>query len=140
MGTTHFSGPIAIGAGAFEVIGAAKTITAADNGKTFILTTDGTDGATIVLPLHAAGLWFKFMIGAVFATTNWIIDHPAGEDDTMEGAVDVADAVVDVNAAKAINFVASAENIGDWATFHSDGAIWFVDGRALTTGAITATA
>ena len=137
---THFRGPIGLGAGLVEVIGAAKTLTQDDNGKIFLLTTDGTDGATIVLPLHKSGFSVKFIVGALFATTNWIIDHNAATDDTMEGCLMVAGAVVTVDAAKAINFVASAENIGDWATFLSDGTTWFVDGNALTSGGITATA
>jgi len=139
LGNFTSDGPLAFGANVTEVIGIARVLTDADNGKTFILTTDVTDGATVTLPVHKAGFHCKFIIGALFATTNWVIDTPAADDDTMEGAIDVADAVISVDAADEINFVASAENIGDWVTFFSDGTTWFVDGRALTTAAITAT-
>ena len=140
MSATHLSGPLVLGADSIAVIGAAKTLTSDDDGMTFMLTTDGTDGATIVLPLHAAGFRVKFIIGALFATTDWVIDHNAATDDTMEGSVLVDGAHITIDAAKAVNFAAGADNIGDWASFLSDGTTWFVEGSGLTSGAITQTA
>lgn len=119
-----------------EQITAGKTLNAAqDNNKTFILG-DAAPG-TITLPaVTNAGFKCKVVVGFAI-TTNGVV--ASAEGDNMEGAIDVADAVVTVDAADQINFVATAENLGDWATFESDGAIWYVDGRALTTAAITAT-
>jgi len=57
----------------------------------------------------------------------------------MEGSMIVAGAVVDVDAADQINFVATAENIGDFVEVFSDGTYWHVFGNALTAGALTAT-
>ena len=135
MAVTHFSGPLAVGSGQVEVITAGKTLTADDNGKTFILG-DAAPG-TITLPaVTNTGFTCKVICGFAI-TSNAIV---AGSDtDKMEGAMMVASTVVDVDAADQINFVASAENIGDWATFFSDGTYWYVDGRALTTAALTAT-
>lgn len=135
MATTHFSGPLAIGSGSVETISAVKTLTANDNGKTFLL--NAAAGVTITLPSHASGLRFKFITGAAFATTNFII--AAADVDTMEGSMIVAGVVVDVAAADQINFVATAENIGDFVEVFSDGTYWHTFGNALTAGALTAT-
>jgi hypothetical protein len=136
MGTTHFSGPLAVGSGKVETITAGKTLTADDNGKVFILG-DAAPG-TITLPAVASNVGFECKVIVGFAiTSNGVV--ASAEGDNLEGAVMVANAVVTVDAADQINFVASAENIGDWASFVSDGTYWYVDGRALTSAAITAT-
>jgi hypothetical protein len=57
----------------------------------------------------------------------------------MEGAVMVASTVVTVDAADQINFVDTAENIGDRVDVISDGVLWYVSGVGLTSGSITAT-
>ena len=135
MGTTHFSGPLAVGSGQVEVITAGKTLTARDNGKTFILG-DAAPG-TITLPaVTNTGFTCKVIVG--FALTSDGVLASA-EGDNIEGSLMVASTVVDVDAADQINFVDTAENIGDWASVFSDGTYWYVDGRALTTDAITAT-
>jgi len=143
MSTTNFSGPVASsngfqsGSGSVLTPTAATTLTSADNGKTVML--NASVGFTITLPAHSAGLSFKFITGAVFATTNFVIIAPTAGLDTLEGSLIVAGAVVTVNAADQINFVATAENIGDFVTLFSDGATWHIFGNALSTGAITAT-
>jgi len=135
MGTTHFSGPLAVGSGQVEVITAGKTLTTRDNGKTFILG-DAAPG-TITLPaVTNTGFRCKVIVG--FALTSDGVLASA-EGDNIEGSLMVASTVVDVDAADQINFVDTAENIGDWASVFSDGTYWYVDGRALTTDAITAT-
>jgi hypothetical protein len=140
MAITHFSGPLGVGSGKLETVTAAKTLTMKDdNGKTFIC--NAAAGKTITLPpVTAAGFEAKFIIGAAFATDDWIIASVEG--DNMEGAMMVASTVVDVNAADIVTLgdaSAAAENIGDWVTVLSDGTYWYVDGRALTTAATTAT-
>ncbi len=137
MSTTHFSGPIAVGSGSVMTPTAAKTLVADDNGSTIML--NAAAGFTITLPAHKAGLRFKVITGAVFATTNFIIAAAAADVDTIEGSLIVAGAVVSVVAADQVNFVASAENVGDFVELFSDGTTWHVFGNALTTGAITAT-
>jgi hypothetical protein len=142
MAATHFSGPVVSengfqnGASSVETIAAATTLTAADSGKTFIMNAAG--GAAITLPAVTNTGWSgKFIVGAVFATTDWTV--VSADADAMEGAMMVASTVVNVDAATTLTFVATAENIGDWATVQSDGTYWYVDGRALTTAALTAT-
>ena len=121
--------------GAAETVAAATTLTAADNGKTIYM--KAAAGATITLPAVAAGLSFKFVVGQLFATTNWIID--SAEGDNIDGSIEVAGAVVVATAEDQINFVATADALGDHVVLHSDGTQWFVHGMAALTGGITAT-
>jgi len=126
--------------GKVEVISAAQTLTAADSGKVFIL--DAAEGKTVTLPALATGLNFKFIVGAAFATTNWIID--SAEGDNIEGIISDMGATVagiPAGAEDQINFVASAEGIGDWIELVCDYANsqWLVSGACRTNGGITAT-
>ena len=121
--------------GAAQAVAAALTLTAADNGKTIYM--KAAAGATITLPAVAAGLSFKFVVGQLFATTNWIID--SAEGDNIDGSIEVAGAVIVATAEDQINFVNSADALGDHVVLHSDGTKWFVHGMAALTGGITAT-
>ena len=141
MSETHFSGPVVSengfqnGASTVETITAGKTLTTADNGKTFILG-DAAPG-TITLPaVTNTGFTCKVICGFAITSDGVVASAEGGN---LEGALMVASTVVTVAAAGQINFVDTAENIGDWATFISDGTYWYVDGRALTTAAMTAT-
>lgn len=121
--------------GLAQTVDGALTLTSADNGKTFYL--NAAAGATITLPAVEAGLSFKFVVAATFATTNWVID--SAEGDNIDGSVEVAGAVVVAAAEDQVNFVASAEALGDHVVLHSDGVQWFVHGMAALTGGITVT-
>ncbi len=123
-----------------EVLSAAQTLTAADSGKTFIL--DAAAGKTVTLPTLAEGLNFRFVVGAAFATDNWIID--SAEGDNINGIIsDMGSTVAGVPAAgeDQINFVASAETIGDWVYLVADSSNsqWLVSGACAANGGITAT-
>ena len=118
-----------------ETLAAAQTLTAADSGKTFILS--AAAGATITLPALKAGIHFKFIIGAAFATTDWIID--SAEGDNIEGLLIVNGASVVASGEDQINFVNSAETVGDHVEFACDGTNWFVTGAGNSAGSITAT-
>ena len=137
---THFSGNVVQGAGSVEKIVAATTLTAEDSGKVLIL--DATDGATITLPAIKAGMRFKFVVGSTFANTNWIVD--SAEGDNINGIIsDMGSTVAGVPAAgeDQINFVASAETVGDWIELIADdyNSQWFVSGACSANGGITAT-
>lgn len=118
-----------------ETLTAARTLTAADSGKTFWL--DAAAGATITLPALKDGVNFKFVVADNFATTNWVID--SAEGDNIEGMIEVAGAVVVAAAEDQINFVASAEAKGDFIVLECNGTNWFVSGQAALSGGITAT-
>jgi hypothetical protein len=118
-----------------ETLAAAQTLTAADSGKTFILS--AAAGATIVLPALKSGVHFKFIIGSAFATTDWIID--SAEGDNIEGLLIVNGASVVASGEDQINFVNSAETVGDHVEFACDGTNWYVTGAGNAAGSITAT-
>jgi hypothetical protein len=137
MAATHFSGPIVVGSGNDEVVAAATTLTAKDNGKTFFL--DAAAGATITLPSGAVGMRFKFIVTSAFATSNWVVD--SAEGDNISGNLIVAGAHVAAAAEDQINFVATAESVGDWIelVWDNTNSQWIVFGVAGLTGGITAT-
>lgn len=140
IGTANGGGGFKVGGvqqnlGLAQTVTGALTLTAADNGKTLYM--DAAAGATITLPAVAAGLNFKFVVASTFATTNWVV--ASAEGDNIDGSIEVAGAVVVAGAEDQINFVASAEALGDHVVLHSDGVQWFVHGMAALTGGITAT-
>ena len=126
--------------GKVEVISAADTLTAEDSGKTLIL--DAAAGATVTLPALQEGLQFRFVVGAAFATTNWVI--ASAEGDNINGIIaDMGVTVAGVPAAgeDQINFVATAETIGDYIDLVCDysNSQWLVSGACAANGGITAT-
>lgn len=141
MAATHFSGPVVStngfqsGTGQVETVSAADTLVAADNGKDFVL--NNATGVTITLPAATAGWKARFVVGAAFATSNFVVASAEGTN--MYGTLMVIGAQVTVNGASQINFVATAETIGDWIEVWSDGTNWFVTGMGAVTGSITAT-
>ena len=110
---------------------AAKTITALENGTTFSL--NAAAGAVLTLPAPARGLKYKFVVGALFATTDWVITATGA---IMQGAIMEASTVQAVANATTINLELGAETLGDWVSLESDGTNWFVAG-ACTGAAAT---
>ena len=123
-----------------DAITGATTLTEQDNGKVFTL--DAAAGATVTLPSIKKGLRFKFVVAAAFATTNWVID--SAEGDNINGLIaDMGStpAVVLAAAEDQINFVATAESIGDYIELvcDYDNSQWIVNGMCGVNGGITAT-
>jgi len=118
-----------------ETLSADRTLAEADSGKVFFL--DNSTGETITLPSLKAGLFFKFIVADNFATDNWIID--SAEGDNIEGTIVVNGASVAAVAEDQINFVASAESLGDFIELECNGTKWFVSGTGASAGSITAT-
>lgn len=126
--------------GNIEVCTGALTLTGAESGNTYIL--DAAEGATITLPALENGLYFKFVVGAAFATSNWVID--SAEGDNINGIIaDMGSTVAGVVASgeDQVNFVAAAESIGDYVEFICDysNSQWLVNGMCAVNGGITAT-
>jgi hypothetical protein len=115
----------------------AVTLTKGDSGKTYLL--DAATGFTVTLPALAEGLNFKFFVSKAFATDNWVI--ASAEGDNISGNLVVVGAAVPAAAEDFINFVASAESIGDFVEIFADvdNSQWIVYGVGNLTGAITAT-
>jgi hypothetical protein len=118
-----------------QTLAAAATLTAADSGTTYIL--KAAEGKTITLPALKSGINFKFIVGSAFDTTDWIID--SAEGDNIEGLLIVdGDAVVAAGEDQ-INFVNSAETVGDHVELICDGTNWYVTGAGNADGSITVT-
>lgn len=116
-------------------ISAATTLTAADSETWYKL--DASAGVTVTLPALKAGLSFRFIVASSFATSNFIID--SAEGDNISGVLVVNGASVVAADEDQINFVASAETVGDFIEIWCDGTNWFVYGIGASAGSITAT-
>lgn len=133
---THLSGPIKLGAKSMLLstdvggISAAKTLTADEsNGQTYIL--DGGTGYAITLPAPTQGWRCKFIVGATFATTDFVIT--AATAGQLQGSITEAGLVQLIAAADTINLELATAVIGDWVECSSDGTSIFVAGQ--TSGA-----
>lgn len=120
-----------------EAVTGALTLTAEDSGKVLIL--KASAGAQITLPAVAtsAGFRFKFIVGQLFATTDWTVKALSN---VIEGSVLVNGAHVAGVDENTISFVASAESVGDFAELVCDGTNWYVNGSGVSAGSITLTA
>ena len=120
-----------------EKIDAAKTLVDQDGGKVFYL--NAAAGKAITLPSVAlSGFKAKFVVGALFATTNFTVKTVTGENVLFGGAI-VNSVFVATGGDNQINFVATAESIGDHIAIESDGTNWYVSGVAKNAGGITFT-
>lgn len=116
-------------------ISSDTTLTIA-NSETWYKLNNST-GKTVTLPAATAGVSFRFIVAAAFATDNFIID--SAEGDNISGVLVVNGASVVAADEDQINFVASAETIGDFIDIWSDGTNWYVYGIGNSAGSITAT-
>ena len=128
------------GGRASETITGAKTLKKTDNGKLFFL--DAAAGATVTLPALDEGLEFEFIVASSFATTNWVID--SAEGDNIYGAIadlGTSHAAVIAAAEDQVNFVASAETVGDRVKLvaNADNSQWLLTGFCAANGGITVT-
>jgi len=110
---------------AYTEISAATTLTAANSGKTYVLT--GIVGYALILPAPSEGLNYKFIVQDLFATTDWVITATGA---IMYGSVMEASTVQAVTAATTINLELAADAIGDWVMVESDGTNWYVTGAS----------
>ena len=139
---TNYSNPVLRERESVNTISAAATLTAADVGVHVL---DAAAGATVTLPsLPTEGkeLYFKFIVGAAFATTPWVIDSAEG-DNINGGIVDIGSTPAAVLAAgeDQVNFVETAESIGNWIELISDSgnSQWLLSGVCYVNGGITTT-
>ena len=112
----------------------ATTLDAADSGSTLVL--NAAAGAAITLPAVADGLKYRFVVGAAFATTNWVVTAASS---VIQGTVIVNGASVIGSNENTISFVSTAETVGDFAEIECDGTNWYVSGVAAAAGGITLT-
>jgi hypothetical protein len=119
-----------------ETLTGATTLTAEDSGKVFVL--NAAAGAQITLPAvaDAAGQNYRFIVGALFATTAWTVRAASNR---IQGGVIVNSTLVPAGDENTITFSASADTIGDFVELNCDGTNWYVFGMGTASGAITLT-
>ena len=116
-----------------ETLTAAKTLTAADSGRTYLIS--GT-GYTVTLPAPHAGFNVKFIVAAAFSTDT-VIQTPADNRDTLNGGVIVNGAIVESDATDRVTFEDDAESVGDFIEISSDGTSFFLFGNGNAASSIT---
>ena len=116
-----------------ETLTAATTLTAADSGRTYLLS--GT-GYTVTLPAPHAGFNVKFIVAAAFSTDT-VIQTPADNRDTLNGGVIVNGAIVESDATDRVTFEDGAESVGDFIEISSDGTSFFLFGNGNAASSIT---
>lgn len=114
----------------------AVALTAADSGS--IVSLNAAAGFDITLPTVAAGLYFRFIVDAAFATTNFAVKSAAAANIIYGGAI-VNSVFVQADVEDSINFVATAETIGDYVDVYGTATKWHVSGVAFAAGGITFT-
>jgi hypothetical protein len=118
-------------------ISAAKTVTTSESGTTFVL--DAAAGAAITLPALAHGLYYRFIVGATFDTTDWVIS--SAEGDNINGLLIVNGASVPAVGEDNVIFELGAESIGDSVEFFADkgNSQWIVTGSGSLASSMTTT-
>ena len=141
MAATHFSGPLAVGTGAYASVTAARTFTKEDNGITFGLNLAG--GGALTMPTaEAAGAGWKIRLRLETAiTTSWVATFAAAE---MAGNIGIVDIVTTIDGSftasgNVITFTGSADTVGDWCDIECNGTVFFVSGIANLTAGIALT-
>jgi hypothetical protein len=139
MSATHFSGPLYVGGVEVqsrtpEVVTptAATTLTAAQSGS--IVALAQAAGYAVTLPSPAAGLNYRFVVQALFATTDWVITSAAAN---MYGSIMEAGAIQAVAGATTINLELGTDTIGDYIDVYSDGVNWYVGGSTTQAASVT---
>tara|TARA_R100000654_G_scaffold1692_3_gene6194 strand:- start:1586 stop:1996 length:411 start_codon:yes stop_codon:yes gene_type:complete len=116
-----------------ETLTAATTLTAADSGRTYLIS--GT-GYTVTLPAPHAGFNVKFIVAAAFSTDT-VVQTPADNRDTLNGGVIVNGAIVESDATDRVTFEDDAESVGDFIEISSDGTSFFLFGNGNAASSIT---
>jgi hypothetical protein len=123
-----------------KTLSLATVLTAADSGTEFIL--DAAAGKIITLPALQEGVHLDFVVGALFATDNFVVKSKEGDNITgFISDMGSTPVVVVASAEDQVNFVASAETIGDHIRLVCDfkNSQWLLSGACRTNGGITAT-
>lgn len=115
-----------------------NVLTAAESGKTLVL--NSATAFVTTLPAKAAGLRFKFYVGATIVTGgNHTIVMDAADDNTIFGQAVVAGVVLLATVEGSVNLIADLTLPGDWLEFFNDGTNWYVSGQIQTASGLTFT-
>ena len=117
----------------YELVSASASLNLSDSGKVFKIS--GT-GYTLTLPAPSAGWKAKFIVSGAFST-DFVVQSPASNRDTINGGVIVNGAIVEADAVDRVTFEDDAESIGDFIEIHSDGTNYFLFGNGNAASSIT---
>ena len=117
----------------YELVSASATLNLSDSGKVFKIS--GT-GYTMTLPAPSAGWKAKFIVVAAFST-DFVVQSPSDNRDTINGGVIVNGAIVEADAVDRVTFEDDAESIGDYIEIHSDGTSYFLSGNGNAASSIS---
>lgn len=151
MASTTFSGPVTstngfignltgsvTGTATNTTLAAASTLTAAQSGTTFFLSS-ATEFAT-TLPAPAAGLTYRFIVGAAPSGASYTVVTASSANIIKGQAVNAAGVAGDTGTADdTISFVDGQAVAGDTVTVISDGTSWFAYGMCAVAAGITFT-
>lgn len=145
--STTFSGPVIstngfigsiTGLETVVTLTAASTLTAAQSGSTFFLSS-ATEFAT-TLPAPSAGLNYKFIVKAAPSGASYTIVTTSSANIIKGQAVNAAAGAGDTGTADdTISFVDGQAVAGDMVTVISDGTSWFAYGVCAVAAGITFT-
>ena len=117
----------------YELVSASASLNLSDSGKVFKIS--GT-GYTITLPAPSAGWKAKFIVVAAFST-DFVVQSPSDNRDTINGGVIVNGAIVEADAVDRVTFEDDAESVGDYIEIHSDGTSYFLWGNGNAASSIS---
>ena len=117
----------------YELVSASGSLSLSDSGKVFKIS--GT-GYTLTLPAPTAGWKAKFIVSAAFST-DFVVQSPSDNRDTINGGVIVNGAIVEADAVDRVTFEDDAESIGDHIEIHSDGTNYYLSGNGNAASSIT---
>jgi len=117
----------------YELVSASASLNLSDSGKVFKIS--GT-GYTMTLPAPSAGWKAKFIVVAAFST-DFVVQSPSDNRDTINGGVIVNGAIVEADAVDRVTFEDDAESIGDYIEIHSDGTSYFLSGNGNAASSIS---
>lgn len=139
--TTHFSGPVLSGGVELQSVlqeivtpSAAATLTVAQSGAVISLTAAAGYAVTLPAVASSTGVHYRFVVGVVHATTDWVITSVAAD---IYGTVDELSTVEAVAGATTINLELATATIGDWYDLYSDGTNWYINGHAAQAASVT---
>lgn len=116
------------------------TVLAADSGKTHIIL-EQTSSITLNLPVIAAGLYYKFIMGgvateaqnwAIVATTPSFFNGGVVWGDLNAGAASDELGVVYGNGTSHLTLTATTPGAGTEIEIYSNGTEWFVNGKVIS--------
>lgn len=120
-----------------EVVLATNVLTAADSGKTFFLS--AAAGFVTTLPLHAAGLNFKFIVKTAPTSNGYTVVAHASNQATIFGMAVERAGGAGVAGATEDNFILvhNQSIIGDYVQVYSDGTNWYAYAMVDVSAGIT---